>query len=115
MGAQSQGNKTSNISSQQRQDPITQHNAAPLPLQHLSACAAKVRLQRNNNQNGFSFPPEERVPFSQPRKDDGVRVVTARAPSQHLSACAMGQKKRSNRFQGKTTNKQQSKWLFFSS
>jgi len=39
----------------------------------------------------FSFPPEERVPFSQPRKDDGVRVATARAPCQHLSARAMGQ------------------------
>ena len=25
----------------------------------------------------FSFPPEERVPFSQPRKDDGACVATA--------------------------------------
>jgi hypothetical protein len=39
----------------------------------------------------FSFPPEERVPFSQPRKDDGARVATARAPSQRLSARAMRQ------------------------
>jgi hypothetical protein len=39
----------------------------------------------------FSFPPEERVPFSQPRKDDGARVATARAPSQLLSARGMGQ------------------------
>jgi hypothetical protein len=39
----------------------------------------------------FSFPPEERVPFSQPRKDDGARVATMRVLSQHLSAHAMGQ------------------------
>jgi hypothetical protein len=32
VGAQSQGNKTSNISSQQRQDTITQRDAAPAPL-----------------------------------------------------------------------------------
>jgi hypothetical protein len=39
----------------------------------------------------FSFPPEEREPFSQPRKDDGAHVATARAPLQCLSARAMGQ------------------------
>jgi hypothetical protein len=53
--AQSQGNKTSNISSQRRHDTITQRDAAPAPLQRLSVHTAKERQQRNNNQNGFFF------------------------------------------------------------
>jgi hypothetical protein len=91
VGAQSQGNKTSNINSQQCQDTITQCDAVLVPLQRLSASTAKERQQRNNNQNGFSFPPEERVPFSQPRKGDDAHFTTARVPSQRLSARAMGQ------------------------
>jgi hypothetical protein len=55
VGAQSQGNKTSNISSQRHQDTITQRDAAPAPLQHLSARAAKERQERSNNQNSFFF------------------------------------------------------------
>jgi hypothetical protein len=48
VGAQSQGNKTSNIT-------ITQSDAAPAPLQRLSVRAAKERQERNNNQNGYFF------------------------------------------------------------
>jgi hypothetical protein len=55
VGAQSQGNKTSIISSERCQDTITQRDAASAPLQRLSACAAKERQERNNNQNGFFF------------------------------------------------------------
>ena len=45
----------------------------------------------------FSFPPEERVPFSQPRKDDGARVVTAPGRMDGKTQ----QSKRKNRRQGK--------------
>jgi hypothetical protein len=55
VGAQSQGNKTSNISSQRRQDTITQRDATPAPLQRLSTRTAKERQERNNNQNGYFF------------------------------------------------------------
>jgi hypothetical protein len=43
------------ISSQQRQDSITQCDTALALLQRLSAHAAKERQQRNNNQNGVFF------------------------------------------------------------
>ena len=54
---------------------IQSHNA----MQCWSLCSASVRTQpRKDNKETtikmvFSFPPEERVPFSQPRKDDGAR------------------------------------------
>jgi hypothetical protein len=43
------------ISSQRRQDSITQRDAAMAPLQRLGASAAKESQQRNNNQNGVFF------------------------------------------------------------
>ena len=43
------------ISSQRRQDSITQCDAALAPLRRLSARTAKERQQRNNNQNGVFF------------------------------------------------------------
>jgi hypothetical protein len=72
---------------------IQSHNA----MQRWRLCSASARAQpmKYNKETTinmvFSFPPEERVPFSQPRKDDGARVATARAPSQLLSARGMGQ------------------------
>jgi hypothetical protein len=43
------------ISSQRRQDSITQCDAALALLQRLSAHATKERQQRNNNQTGVFF------------------------------------------------------------
>jgi len=66
-------------------------------MQHRRLCSASARAQPRKDKREttikmvFSFPPEERVPLSQPRKDDGARIATARAPSQRLSARAMGQ------------------------
>ncbi len=95
VGAQLQGNKHHAEALQKRprfQCLSVRAAKAPALSQRLSARAAKERQQRtNNNQMVFSFPPEERVPFSQPRKYDGARVATARAPSQRLSARAMRQ------------------------
>jgi hypothetical protein len=72
---------------------IQSHNA----IQRWRFCSASARTQpRKDNKETtikmvFSIPPEERVPFSQPRKDDGAHVATARAPSQLLSAHGTGQ------------------------
>ncbi len=66
-------------------------------MQRWRFCSASARAQpRKDNKETtikmvFSFPPEERVPFSQPRKDDGARVATVRAPSQLLSVRGTGQ------------------------
>jgi len=82
------------------------------------AIGSKERQQTNNNQNGCFFPPEERVPFSQPRKDDSARVVTARAPSQRLSAHAMGQHNNKKRAIGTKERQQRNNnqnGFFFSS
>jgi len=57
------------------------------PLQRLSSRAQPRKDNRETTiKMVFSFPPEERAPFSQPRKDDG-----AKAPSQLLSTRGMGQ------------------------
>jgi hypothetical protein len=72
---------------------IQLHNA----MKRWRLCSASARAQpRKGNKETtikmmFSFPPEERVSFSQPRKDDGARVATSRAPSQLLSTRGMGQ------------------------
>ncbi len=69
------------------------HNA----MQHQRLCSTSAHAQPRKDKKEttikmvFSFPPEERVPFSHPRKDDGARVAMARAPSQRLSMRAMGQ------------------------
>jgi hypothetical protein len=69
------------------------HNA----MQRRRLCSASVCTQPRKDKKEttikmvFSFPPEERVPFSQPKKDDGVHVAMARAPSQRLSVRVMGQ------------------------
>jgi hypothetical protein len=68
-----------------------------IAMQRRRLCSASARTQPRKDKKEttikivFSFPPEERVPFSQPRKDDGAHVATARVPSQRLSAHAMGQ------------------------
>ena len=75
VGAQSHGNTHC---SQGRQDSIAQMQRR--------LCSASARAQPRKDkkkttikiQMVFSFPPEERVPFSQPRKDGGARVATAR-------------------------------------
>jgi hypothetical protein len=66
----------------------------------------------------FSFPPEERVPFSQQRKDDGARVATARVPSQLLSARGIGQHNNKKRAIGAKESQQRNNnqnGIFFSS
>jgi len=55
VGAQSQGNKTSNISSQWRQDTITQHNAVPAPLQRLSAHSQGKTRKKQQSKWFFLF------------------------------------------------------------
>jgi hypothetical protein len=60
---------------------IQSHNA--MQRWHLcSSASARAKPRKDNKDTTikivFSFPPEERVPFSQPRKDDGARVATAR-------------------------------------
>jgi len=97
VGTQSQGirHQTSAASGAKTQS----HNA----IQHMSLCIASAHAQPRKVEKEssikmvFSFPPEERVPFSQPRKDDGACIATVRAPSQPLSTRAMGQRKTSKR------------------
>ena len=78
------------ISSQRRQDSIAQRRW------RLCSASARTQPRKDNKETTikmvffFSFC-EERVPFSQPRKDDGARVATARATSQVLSTRGMGQ------------------------
>jgi len=74
--------------SHRRQDSIAQRDAAA-PLQRLSARAAKERQEKTTIkiQMVFSFPSEERVTFSQPRKDDGARVATAQGRLLSSSGC----------------------------
>jgi hypothetical protein len=60
---------------------IQSHNT--MQRWHLCSSASARAQPRKDNKDTtikivFSFPPEERVPFSQPRKDDGARVATAR-------------------------------------
>jgi len=50
------------MNSQRRQDSVAQCNAALVPLQCLSARAAKERKKKQQSKRVFSFPPEERCP-----------------------------------------------------
>jgi hypothetical protein len=78
-----------------QQPAVPRHNHTTRCSAGTFAAPQRARSQgktrKKQQSKWFFFPPEERVPFSQPRKDDGVRVATARAPSQRLSAHAMGQ------------------------
>ena len=108
-----------------KQDIKHQQPAAP-SHNHTTGCSvgAFAAPQRKHSQGKttkkqqsnwvFSFPPEERVPFSQPRKDHGAQCYGKGAFSAPQDACngTTQQSKRSNRRQGKTTTKQQSKWCF---
>jgi hypothetical protein len=65
VGAKSQGNKASNISSQRHQYTITQRNAASALLQRLSARAAKVP-QRAHDGKTQQSKREARTPSISP-------------------------------------------------